>query len=165
MRTILTALFVLGLAAAPDWAAACTPAPDHMERWQHYEDQELLRATIVYRGVIENIRRDQSGETILDIRRDNVLLGSGAPTVIHITTEYFAQCAEGNLHFVVQETDYPSRLPDGVARPPRIVNGVGVTILGRPEDADLPSRFTILVDGFEDTQRVLQRFEELRGTQ
>ena len=157
-------LFVLGVAAAPDLAAACTPAPDYMERRQHYEDQELLRATIVYRGVIENIRQDESGETILDIRRDEVLLGSGAPTVIHITTEYFAQCAAGNLHYLVQETDDPSPVPDGVARPPRIVNGARVTILGRPEDADLPSRFTILVDGFEDTPRVLQRFEELRAT-
>ena len=165
MRTVLTALFVFGLAAAPDWAEACTPAPDYMERRQHYEDQELRRATVVYRGVIENVRPDESGETILDIRRDEVLVGSGAPTVIHITTEYFAQCAEGNLHYAVQETDSPSRLPPGVAPPPTIRDGVRVTVIGRSEYADMPSRFTILVDDYPDTERVLQRFEDLRQSQ
>lgn len=162
---ILTVALVAGIFAMPALAMACSPPPDYYERREQYEDQQLLRATVLYRGVVENVRQDESGETILDIRLTQVLWGGGAPALISITAEYFVQCAEGNLHYAVQETDYPSRLPAGAPRPPRVQNGLGVTILGRPEDADLPSRFMILVDDFEDTRRVLERFRELKRVQ
>lgn len=162
MRAIAAALACFGALAAPAIASACTPPPDYQERWRDYEDQELLRATVLYRGVVENVREDASGETILDIRLVRTFWGQGAPAVIHVTTEYFAQCARGNLHYAVQETDSPSALPAGAPRPPEVRSGLGVTVLGRPEDVDLPSRFTILVDRFGDTQRVLARFRELK---
>ena len=165
MRAILAAVLLVGFHAAANPAAACTPPADYVERHEYYEDQQLRRATVLYRGVVENVRQDQNDETILDIRLTRLLWGEGAPALISITTEYFAQCAAGNLHYAVQETDAPSILPEGAPRPPRVQNGLGVTILGRPEDADLPSRFTILVDDFEDTQRVLARFRELKRAQ
>jgi len=153
------------LAAAGSPALACSPPPDYVENFQRYEDRELLRATVLYRGVVENVRQDAAGETILNIRRVRTFWGQGAPSVIRISTEYFAQCARGNLHYAVQETDEPSPTSVGGPRPPEVRNGLGVTVLGRPEDVDLPSNFTILVDRFGDTQRVLARFRELKEAQ
>ncbi len=153
------------LAAAGSPALACTPPEDYVEHIQRYEDQELLRATVLYRGVVENVRRDAGGEMTLDIRLVRTFWGRGAPSVVHVTTDYFFQCARGNLHYAVQETGEPSRLPAGAPTPPPVRNGLGVTVLGRPEDVDLPSSFTILVDNFNDTQRVLARFRELKEAQ
>ena len=166
VKAILALAWLVGAGFMPGVAHACVPAADFQVRHEYYEDQSLLRATVLYRGVIENVRQDASGETILDIRLTRTFWGRGAPRLIHITTEYFAQCARGNLHWAVQETDSPSRIwPEGWPRPPRVRNGLGVTVLGRPEDAGMPSNFTILVDHSEDTQRVLARFRELKRVQ
>ena len=71
MRTFLTALFCLGFVAAPTVASACMPLPDYRERWQEYEDQDLLRATVLFRGVIEDLQEPEVryGDVTMMIRR------------------------------------------------------------------------------------------------
>ena len=166
VRAVLAAILLVAAGAAPAVAMACSVNPGYNENPERYEDAQLLRATVLYRGVVENVRRDANGGIILDIRLTRTFWGRGAPRLIHFTTEYFSQCAEGNLHWAIQETHSPARIwPEGVPRLPRVRNGLGVTVLGRPEDARMPSLFTILVDHSEDTQRVLARFGELKRSQ
>lgn len=165
MRLPAAMVVTMLLAAAGSPALACSPPVDYRERFQHYEDEGLLRATVLYRGVVENVRRDSDGGMMLDVRLVRTFWGRGAPVRIHISGEYFFQCARGNLHYAVQETDDPSNLPSGTRSPPRVQNGLGVTVLGRPEDVHQPSNFSILVDRYDDTQRVLARFRELKEAQ
>ena len=157
MRTFLTALFCLGFVAAPAHASACTPPPDYRERWQEYEKQNLLRATVLFRGVIENLQQTggRYGDVTMMIRRTESFWGHGAPAQIVIPREYFSNCARGNLHAAVDGYgEFPGL--------PIVHNGLGVTLLGRTEDASAPWDFVILVDGAPDTQRVLRRFKELK---
>ena len=160
MRFLLTALFCLGVVAAPTVASACVPPPDHIERAQAYEDQDLRRATLLFRGVIENLQEPDGryGDVTMTIRRTRTFWGRGAPERVVIPREYFANCARGNLHPAVDEYgDFPGL--------PRVRNGLGVTLLGQPEDAGAPWNFIILVDNAPDTQRVLRRFQELKRAQ
>lgn len=160
MRTFLTALFCLGFVAAPTAASACMPPPDYRERWQEYEDQFLLRATVMFRGVIEDFQQPEGryGDVTMVIRRTQSFWGRGTPEKIVIPREYFSNCARGNLHAAVDGYgEFPSF--------PVVQNGLGVTMLGRPEDASAPWDFVILVDAAPDTQRVLHRFKELKTTQ
>lgn len=157
MRTILIALAFLGLVAAPAVASACMPPPDYIERWQEYEDQHLLRATLLFRGVIEDLQEPdgQYGDVTMVIRRTPSFWGLGVSERIIIPREYFSNCARGNLHAAV---DMWGEQPEF----PRVRNGLGVTLIGRAEDASAPWDFVILVDDAPDTQRVLSRFRELR---
>jgi len=157
MRTFLISLVCLGCAVAPAVASACTPAPDYIERWQEYEDQHLRRARLLFRGVIEDLQQPdgQYGDVTMVIRRTRSVWGPGSPEQIVIPREYFSNCARGNLHAAV---DMWGEHPDF----PRVKNGLGVTVLGRAEDASAPWNFVILVDDAPDTQRVLRRLRELR---
>lgn len=160
MRILLTALFCLGLVAAPAVASACVPPPDYRERWQEYEDQNLLRSTVLFRGVIEDLDQPEGryGDVTMAIRRTQSFWGRGAPERIIIPREYFSNCARGNLHAAVDGYgEFPGL--------PVVRNGLGVTLLGRTEDASMPWDFIILVDGAPDTQRVLRRFRELKRVQ
>lgn len=156
MRKFLTALFCLGFMAAPAAASACMPPPDYIERWQEYEKQDLLRATVLFRGVIEDLYEDRYGDVTMVIRRTQSFWGHSVPERIVVPREYFSNCARGNLHAAV---DGRGKFP-GL---PVVTNGLGVTLLGRAEDAAEPWHFTILVDNAQDTQRVLHRFKELRS--
>lgn len=156
MRIFLTALMCLGFVAAPTVASACMPPPDFRERWQDYEDQHLQRATLLFRGVIEDLDQPEGryGDVTMVIRRTQSLWGLGAPERIIIPREYFSNCARGNLHAALDEYgEFPGL--------PVVRNGLGVTLLGRPEDASTPWAFVILVDGAPDTERVLSRFRAL----
>lgn len=156
MRTLGIALACLGCVAAPAIASACTPAPDYIERRQEYEDQHLRRATVLFRGVIEDLDQPEGryGDVTMVIRRTRSFWGHGAPERIVIPREYFSNCARGNLHAAVDGYgEFPGL--------PVVRNGLGVTLLGRSEDASTPWDFVILVDGAPDTQRVLRRFREL----
>lgn len=157
MRTFLIALAGLGCVAAPAIASACTPAPDYIERRQEYEDQHLRRATLLFRGVIEDLQQPdgQYGDVTMVIRRTRSFWGRGSPERIVIPREYFFSCARGNLHAAVDMYGEHPGLP-------RVRNGLGVTLLGRAEDASSPWDFVILVDDAPDTQRVLRRFRELK---
>lgn len=157
MRTCLIALACLGWVAAPAIGSACTPPPDHIERWQEYEDQHLRRATLLFRGVIEDFQQPdgQYGDATMVIRRTRSSWGRGSPERIVIPREYFFSCARGNLHAAVDMWgEHPGF--------PRVRNGLSVTLIGRAEDASAPWDFVILVDGTPDTQRVLRRFRELK---
>lgn len=156
-RTFLTLLLCVGVLAVPAVASACMPPPDYRERWQEYEDQSLLRATVLYRGVIETLRQPEGryGDVTMVIRRTRLFWGRGAPERINIPREYFSNCARGNLHAALDEYgEFPGL--------PVVQNGLGVTVIGRPDDASAPWDFVILVDGAPDTQRVLRRFRELK---
>lgn len=159
MRTFLASLLCVGLVAMPAVASACMPPADYHERWQEYEDQHLLRATVLYRGVIENLQQPEGryGDVTMLIRRTRSFWGRGAPERINIPREYFSNCARGNLHAAVDGYgEFPGL--------PAVHNGLGVTLLGRPGDASAPWDFVILVDDAPDTQRVLRRFRELTMT-
>lgn len=157
MRTILTALACLGLIASPSVASACVPPGDHIERRQDNEDRHLRRATVLFRGVIEDLEQPAGryGDVTLTIRQTRSFWGRGAPRQIVIPREYLSNCARGNLHPAL---DLYGEHPDF----PVVRNGLGVTLLGRPEDVSAPWDFIILVDGSPDTQRVLRRFTELK---
>jgi hypothetical protein len=157
MRLFLATLICLAFVAAHAAAFACTPPPDYHERRRHYEDQDLLRATLLFRGVIENLQQPEGryGDVTMEIRRTRSFWGHGAPQKIVIPREYFHNCARGNLHAAV---DHYGEFPDF----PVVRNGLGVTLLGRAEDASEPWNFLILVDGAPDTQRVLGRFKALK---
>lgn len=160
MRAFLTALFCLGWGAAPAAALACMPPPDYGERRQEYEDQSLVRATVLFRGVVEDLQQPEGryGDVTMVIRRTRSFWGRGAPERIIIPREYFSNCARGNLHAAVdQYGEFPGL--------PAVSKGLGVTLLGRAEDALAPWDFVILVDGAPDTQRVLRRFKALRQGQ
>lgn len=160
MRTFLTAMFCLGFVAAPAVASACMPPPDFRERWQEYEEQNLLRTTVLFRGVIEDLQEPEGryGDVTMVIRRTESFWGSGAPERIVIPREYFSNCARGNLHAAVDGYgEFPGL--------PVVRNGLGVTLLGRAEDVSAPWDFVILVDDAPDTQRVLRRFKELKQGQ
>jgi hypothetical protein len=131
-----------------------------MERRQEYEDEQLLRATILFRGVIEDFQAPdgQYGDTTMMIRWTQTFWGRGAPGQIVIPREYFSNCARGNLHAAVDMWGEHPGLP-------RVRNGLGVTLLGRREDVSAPWDFIILVDSAPDTQRVLRRFRELKQAQ
>jgi len=136
------------------------PPPDYRERWQEYEDHFLLRATVLFRGVIEDLQQPEGryGDVTMVIRRTQSFWGRDAPERIVIPREYFSNCARGNLHPAVDSYgEFPGF--------PVVQNGLGVTMLGRPEDASAPWDFVILVDAAPDTQRVLRRFKELKTTQ
>jgi hypothetical protein len=136
------------------------PPPDHIERAQAYEDQDLRRATILFRGVIENLQQPDGryGDVTMAVRRTQTFWGRGAPERIVIPREYFANCARGNLHAAVDGSgEFPGL--------PIVRNGLGVTLLGRPEDVAAPWDFVILVDHAPDTQRVLRRFRQLKRKQ
>ena len=139
------------LAVTP--ALACSPIPMTDAQREAAEDHNLQEATVFFRGVIENYQPGEYGWGTLDIRWTRTLWGSGAPSRISIPPEYFANCARGNLHVAVE---YQGR-GEGV---PAVRNGMGVTVIGRSQDA--PWDFIILVDGSEDTQRVVRRFQQLR---
>ena len=154
MSILLRSIICFGLALAPTVTWACSPAPDYSERRQEYEDQSLLRATVVFQGVIEQVQEpdDRFGAVAMVIKQTRTLWGRGAPDQFVITREYFASCARGNLPSAIQ----------GFPHLPIVRNGLSVLVLGRPEDASAPWDFVILVDGALDSQRVLRRFEELR---
>lgn len=157
MQRFLIALACLGFVAAPAVASACTPAADYVERRQEYEDQHLRRATLLFRGVIEDLRQPdgQYGDVTMVIRRTRSFWGRGSPEQIVIPREYFSSCARGNLHAAMDmRGEHPGF--------PRVRNGLGVTLLGRAEDVSAPWDFVILVDDAPDTQRVLRRFRELK---
>lgn|GEM_PF-807098 len=160
VRLVLTAALGLTFASAPLAAWACTPAADYYERRQEYEDQQLLRATILFRGVIEDFQAPdgQYGDTTMVIRGTQTFWGRGAPDRVVIPREYFSNCARGNLHAAV---DMWGEYPDL----PRVRNGLGVTLIGRREDVTAPWDFVILVDHAPDTQRMLRRFEQLKRAQ
>lgn len=160
MRALLTAMVCFGACVAPAVAAACVPPADHIERRQEYEDQDLRRATVLFRGVIEDLQQPQGryGDVTMTIRRTRTFWGAGARERIVIPREYFMNCARGNLHAAVDGYGEFTGLP--VVR-----EGLGVTLIGRPEDADAPWNFVVLVDNAPDTQRVLRRFRDLRRAQ
>lgn len=157
MRAFLVALAFLGCVVAPAGASACTPPPDHIERWQEYEDQDLRRATLLFRGVIEDFQQPdgQYGDVTMVIRRTRTFWGRGSPERVVIPREYFSNCARGNLHAAVDMGGEHPGLP-------RVRDGLGLTPLGRADDALSPWNFVILVDNAPDTQRVLRRFGELK---
>lgn len=156
LRLILATALGMSVAVG-DNASACSPPPDYVQRAEFYEDQSLQRASVLFRGVIENFHQPDGvhGDATMTIRRTQAFWGRGAPAEVRIPREYFSNCARGNLHGAV---DQYGRFP-GL---PIVRNGLGVTVLGRPEDASAPWDFIILVDGAEDTQRVLRRFQELK---
>jgi len=159
-RTFLASLLCVGVVAVPAVASACMPPPDYRERWQEYEDQHLLRATVLYRGVVETLRQPEGryGDVTMVIRRTRSFWGRGAPERVNIPREYFSNCARGNLHAAVDGYgEFPGL--------PAVQNGLGVTLLGRPGDVSAPWDFVILVDRAPDTQRVLRRFRELKLAQ
>ncbi|MDO9586814.1 MAG: hypothetical protein Q7J13_02675 [Brevundimonas sp.] len=139
----------IALALAPAAALACTPVTMTPEQRDAVEDRQLLNATVLYRGVIENYR-DEDGSQTMRIRRTRTLWGADAPSRLELPSDHFSQCPRGNQRaahlFGVELRD-----------------GLGVTVLGRPEDASRPWDLTILVDGASDTQRVLRRFRALRA--
>ena len=158
VRVWLTALGLISAAAVASPALACVPAPDAFERRFEYEEQQLREATLLYRGVIEDLRHDPFGETTMVIRRTETLEGRGAPDRLVIPWEYFANCARGNLHPAVDlEGEY--------ADLPLVRNGLAVTLIGRPEHVEAPWDFIILVDGAPDSERVLRRYAELKQDQ
>ncbi len=157
-RPLLAALFLLGGATAPITVEACTTTADHHQRWREYEDQKLLDATLLFRGVVEDLRRPEGGDVTMAIRRTRSFWGHGAPERVVIPREYFSSCAGGNLHAAVVGFGEFGDLPS-------VRNGLGVTVLGRVEDAATPWDYVILVDTAADTQRVLRRFSELKRTQ
>lgn len=136
------------------------PPPDYYENRQAYEDRDLNRATVLFRGVIENFQQPggRYDDVTLTIRRTRTFWGANAPGLVLIPREYFSNCARGNLHPAVDLAGDSPGLP--VVR-----NGLGVTLLGRPGDVSEPWNFVILVDGAPDTQRVLRRFKQLKQTQ
>ncbi|WP_313001571.1 hypothetical protein [Brevundimonas sp.] len=161
---LIIAVAIAFFNAAP--ALTCTPAIDYIENRQLYEDRQLNEATVLFRGVIENTEF-KNGVATMTIRSTRTFWGTRTPPRIIIEAEYYHLCARGNLHFAVQETVSPLTPPPGVPKPdmPIVRNGLGVTILGRPEDAASPWDLTILVDHAPDTQRVLHRFQELKRAQ
>ena len=150
MNRSAIALLALGLVVIPVPALACSPVPRTPERQSAVEDDQLREATVLYRGTIENLR-EEDGSQVMDIRRERVFWGSGAPELLQLPWGYFSQCPRGNL-----------RAADlfGVS----LRNGLGVTVIGRSEDMTRPEDLTILVDGIPDTERVLGRFRQLTGT-
>ncbi len=160
VRIVLAAVLGLAFSCVPRAVAACMPPPDFYERRQEYEDEQLLRATVMFRGVIEDFQAPdgQYGDTTMVIRQTQTTWGRGAPSRVVIPREYFSNCARGNLHAAV---DMWGELPEL----PRVRNGLGVTLLGRGEDESAPWDFIILVDNAPDTQRVLRRFRELKQDQ
>jgi hypothetical protein len=147
---------MVGLSAVAMPSVACTPIFMTPEQRDAIEDQHLLEATVLFRGVIEDFVDD--GDATMVIRRTRTFWGRGAPARIVIPREYFSNCARGNLHGAV---DMDGRFP-GL---PRVRNGSGVTVLGRPDQASAPWDFIILVDNAPDTQRVLHRFRDLKQAQ
>ncbi|MFN7620951.1 MAG: hypothetical protein ACK5RN_12645, partial [bacterium] len=143
-------LVVLGLVMMPVTALACSPVPRTPEQQGAVEDRQLREATVLYRGTIENLREEE-GSRVMDVRRERVFWGSGARQLVQLPWDYFSQCPRGNLR--VAELF-------GVS----LRNGLGVTVIGRLEDMTRPEDLIILVDGLPDTERVLSRFRELRGT-
>ena len=143
-------LVVLGLVMMPVTALACSPVPRTPEQQGAVEDRQLREATVLYRGTIENLREEE-GSRVMDVRRERVFWGSGARQLVQLPRDYFSQCPRGNLR--VAELF-------GVS----LRNGLGVTVIGRLEDMTRPEDLIILVDGLPDTERVLSRFRELRGT-
>ncbi len=95
--------------------------------------------------------RQEDGSRVMDIRRERVFWGSGARQLVQLPWDYFSQCPRGNLRAAELL---------GVS----LRNGLGVTVIGRSEDMARPEDLIILVDGLPDTERVLSRFRELRGT-
>ncbi|RSB47915.1 hypothetical protein EGK63_00185 [Brevundimonas sp. 357] len=156
--TLIIAAMLATVCAAP--VLACTPSPNYVERRQEYEDQGLRRATVLFRGIIENYQQPDGryGNATMEIRRTQTFWGRGEPDRLAIPWEYFVNCAHGNLHAAVDQYGEHPGLP--VVR-----NGLGVTLLGRLEDASAPWDFIILVDNAPDTQRVLRRFQELKRAQ
>jgi len=143
-------LAVLGLVMMPVTALACSPVPRTPEQQGAVEDRQLREATVLYRGTIENMRQED-GSRVMDIRRERVFWGSGARQLVQLPWDYFSQCPRGNLRAAELL---------GVS----LRNGLGVTVIGRSEDMARPEDLIILVDGLPDTERVLSRFRELRGT-
>lgn len=148
MNRSAIALLALGLVVIPVPALACSPVPKTPEQQSAVEDDQLREATVLYRGTIENLR-EEDGSQVMDIRRERMFWGSGAPQLLQLPWGYFSQCPRGNL-----------RAADlfGVS----LGNGLGVTVIGRSEDMTRPEDLTILVDGIPDTERVLGRFRQLR---
>ena len=146
---IAAAALALSLVVSP--ALACTPIATTPAQQRAEEDRQLLGATILFRGVIEDLH-DPDNDTTMVIRRTQTLWGDGAPERINIVRYYFATCPLGNLW---------------AAEASELHNGLGVTVLGdaayATEDG-LRSMF-VLVDGDPDTQRLLSRFRELKRAQ
>ena len=111
------------------------------------EDARLQSATVLFRGVVEDVQKDDG--ISMTIRRTQVLWGHGAPDHIRIVPDYFGVCPLGNLWAIDLEA---------------LQNGLSVTVLGEASHANengVAAMF-VLVDGDPDTQRILRRFEELR---
>ena len=158
MEKLLAAMLWAGLMALPAVTHACSPPLDYRERRQDYEDQALRRATILFRGTIENLQFPQGphGDVTMVIRKTRTFWGRGAPERVVIPSEYFSNCPRGNLDAAVSGFgDLPGL--------PLVRNGLGVTLIGAVEDAVTPWAFIILVDHAPDTQRVLRRFRQLNG--
>lgn len=151
---LIAALFALATSVSPTVALACTSASVSPERRQQAEDENLRRATLLFRGVIEDIELDANGGQSLLIRPTRSFWRTQAPKRIVIPPAYFGQCPYGNLQAAINQ--WPSLGPL-----PPVSKGMGVTLLGRPEDAAAPWNFVILVDGASDTQRVLGRLKEI----
>ena len=153
VRALLIASAFAGL--APVAAFACTPplnwTPERQAAW---DDEELLQANFIFRGVIENPTAEYDPPADLSrmlIRRTRLFWGVGAPETVSISEAegYYSRCARGNLHPATQFSGEPGW--------PEIRHGLGVTVIGRIGD-EAPNLF-ILVDGAPGTEETLRRFE------
>ena len=147
----------LALLAAPTFSNACDMARMTPAESADIEDRQLLASTVLYRGVIEDLRADDFGNATFTIRTVQTFWGSGAPERLTIPRAYFSDCTLGNLDGVYFGGEFGG---SPVGR-----NGLGVTVLGRNADLSRPSRLFILVDGTDETRRVLGRFRELKRNQ
>lgn len=136
------------LAAQPASVIACDTAVNPAIS----EGRVIEASTLLYRGVIEDLR-SENGIPSFSIRHVRTFWGSGAPERIAIPRAYFAECVLGNLQ-VLTVGNEPGAL--------RAREGLGVTIIGRPEDFADPAKLIILVDGTDEAQRALRRFKELK---
>ncbi|KAK0341114.1 hypothetical protein LTR94_027753, partial [Friedmanniomyces endolithicus] len=136
-------------------------------REREEEDANLNRAQFFYRGVLERV--DLSGlsahespdswhgpdHPIVTIKLTRLLWGDGAQTRLDVPWVHLVQCPMPNIvaaYWASEENEVPPLRP-----------GWGVTVIGRAEDwPDAMHRIFILIDGEQDTARIVQRFQTLR---
>ena len=147
MKLLVLTPLLIGLLSFSTPAISCSQTATSITTEREREDAHLESATVLFRGVVEDVRKDDG--TSLTIRRTEVLWGEGAPEQIRIVPDYFAVCPLGNLWAIDLDA---------------LQNGLSVTVIGEVSHAneDGIAAMFVLVDSDPDTRRILGRFETLR---